>query len=390
MNANDHAPARAVVVASPERAPGIAAWAAGVEGIEVVATAEAREALRVADAKGAKLLLADRDADDTVIGLLERARSVSGVGVVVVTASSDTAFDRRALRAGALEVLGEPLDGAANAAMAEALAELRRRRVAGTAEPPRRREATPVAPVIAVVSAKGGVGRSFVAVNIASVLVKTGKVVLCDLDLQFSDVSHWGVETEPERTIDQLGAVVVAGEVQLADVQTIAASRFGGVTLLPGARSPLDGAAWASERGVRSLRLVGALRRWFDWVVVDDLPGLLEPVVGIARGASLLLVVTTAEVGSVRATKRYLELLDRYAPTPRFIVVNRSNAGLSGTLVRAALGASERMVFVKEDRTFARRLVVEGLAASEQRGRGVSRTFAKVAAQIQASLKARA
>jgi MinD-like ATPase involved in chromosome partitioning or flagellar assembly len=210
-------------------------------------------------------------------------------------------------------------------------------------------------------------------------LAKERRVALCDLDLQFSELSHWGTDKAPERTIDQLAAVVAAGEIQRADVETIAATRFGNVTLLPGARSPLEGAIWASERGSRALRLAGALRAWYEYVVIDDLPGFLEPVVGIARGATLLLVVTTAEVGAVRATKRYLELLDRYAPTPRVVVVNRANKGLSAKLVREALGAGERTVNIKEDRTFARRLVVEGLAASEQRGRGVTRSFGRLA-----------
>jgi pilus assembly protein CpaE len=250
------------------------------------------------------------------------------------------------------------------------------------------RAAIALAPLIAVVSAKGGVGRSTVAVNLASVLAQKQRVALCDLDLQFSDASSWGAEP-PERTIDQLAAVVGAGEVQLADIQAIAQQRFGAVTLLPGVPSPLEGAAWAGERGIRALRLVTALRRWFEVVVVDDLPGLLEPVVGISRSAQLLVVVTTCEVGALRATKRYLGLLDRFAPVPRLIVANRSNRGQSAKLVRAALGAAERIVFLKEDRTFARRLVVEGLAASGQRGRGVSRTFSKLAAQVRAALEPR-
>ena len=243
------------------------------------------------------------------------------------------------------------------------------------------------APLIAVVSAKGGVGRSFVAANIANLMTPKGRVALCDLDLQFGDVSFWGVEREPERTIDHLGAVVAAGELQIADIQTIAVTRFGGVTLLPGARSPLDGAVWASERGTRALRLVAGLRRWYDRVVVDGLPGLLEPVVGIARGATLVIVVTTAEIGSLRATKRYLALLDRYAPTPRLIVVNRSDQGVPAALVQEALGANERIATLREDRTFARRLVVEGLAATQQPGRRITRGFAKLAELIETAVE---
>ncbi len=316
----------------------------------------------------------------------------SATGVVLIAPATDADLERRALRAGALAVLASPLDGVATEALAAALVEQQRRRSLQAARSapaaPAAHSGLTLGAAIAVVSAKGGVGRSTVAVNLASILAKKGRVALCDLDLQFSDASTWGAEP-PERTIDHLAAVVGAAELQLADIQAIAQQRFGAVTLLPGVGSPIEGAAWAAERGVRALRLVSSLRRWFDDVVVDTLPGLLEPVVGIGRNAQLLIVVTTCEVGALRATKRYLALLDRYAPTPRIIVANRSNRGQSAKLVRAALGVGERIVFLKEDRTFARRLVVEGLAASEQRGRGVSRTFAKLATAVTASLEAR-
>jgi MinD-like ATPase involved in chromosome partitioning or flagellar assembly len=314
-----------------------------------------------------------------------RARG-DDVGVVLVASAADPAFERRALRAGALDVLSMPLDGAAAEALGEAVREAARRR----ALRPPVREGAPLAQppelgtLVAVVSAKGGVGRSFVAASVASMLAERDAVVLCDLDLQFGDLSSWGAERS-ERTIDRIAAVVAAGEVQRADVEAVAEQRFGKVTLLPGPRSPVDGAIWASERGSRALGLTGALRRWYDWVVVDGLPGLLEPVVGIARRAQLLLVVTTCEVGALRATQRYLELLDRFVPVPRVVVANRSNKGAGAKHVRPAVGERERIAFLKEDTTFARRLVVEGLAAAQQRGRGVSRSFAKLADEVRAA-----
>ena len=388
--------AKVVIAARADALPHISAWLAGSPAHEVTATVTDPDSdpARLAG-RGTDVFVVDRALSDAFLfGLLDQLRHGRPTGVVVVLSEFDPEFERKALRAGALELLRTPLDGAAADALAEAVHEVRRRRDlhASAFPPPADEIAAPppaparpqraAAPLIALISAKGGVGRSFVAANLASVLAQKRTVALCDLDLQFSDLSTWGVEQPPERTIDQLAAVVAAGEVQLADVQAVAETRFGGVTLLPGTRSPVEGATWAAERGVRALRLAAALRRWYGAVVVDSLPGLLEPVVGIARSASLLVVVTTCEVGTLRATKRYLELLDRYAPTPRLVVANRANRGLSAKLVRATLGASERLVFLKEDRTFARRLVVEGLAASQQRGRGVSRTFNKLAATV--------
>ena len=108
---------------------------------------------------------------------------------------------------------------------------------------------------------------------------------------------------------------------------------------------------------------------------------LVTVQVGTARSAQLVIVVTTAEVGSLRATKHYLALLDRFAPQPRLVVVNRADRGEPRKLVASAL-AGERITWVKEDRTLARRLVLDGEAAAQQRGRGVARTFRSFATLV--------
>jgi pilus assembly protein CpaE len=238
--------------------------------------------------------------------------------------------------------------------------------------------------LIAVLSAKGGVGRSFIAANLAACLAERTPTALVDLDLQFGDISSWGEDGTVDRTsIDQLAAVVATGEVQLEDVRAVARARFGKVVLLPGTRSPLEGSTWASERGARAQRLVQSLRKWYAVVVVDGLPGVLEPVIRIARMSTLAVVVSGCDAGSLRATQRYLELLDRFAPVPRLVIANRVDRGEPRPLVAKAIGVGERTVYLKEDRTFARRLVVEGLAAPQQRGRPLARGFLALAELVE-------
>lgn len=351
-------------------------------GADVVASANTSdEAIRVSLERRPDLVVA-RDGIGGVppIELTEQlwARA-PGIGCVIVASDGSDELERHALIAGALAVValpeGESDPAPLSAALAEARTALQRRRTLLAQSQPR--AGTKLGNAVVMTSAKGGVGRSFIAAGVASWLAESANVALCDLDLQFGDIATWGREDPPTRSIEQLAAVVAAGEITLDDVRAVAEQRFGKVSLLAGPRSPVEGTSWAADRGARSVRLVGALRRWFDWIVVDGLAGVLEPVVRLARGAQLVIVVTGCEVGQLRATQRYLELLDRYAPSPRIVVANR--AGRSERKLATQALPRERLFFVGNDRTFARRLVVEGLAAPRQRGRGVSRALAKVA-----------
>ena len=212
--------------------------------------------------------------------------------------------------------------------------------------------------LIVVASAKGGVGRSYVAANLASTLATRGATAILDLDLQFGDLSSWG-GAPPVRTIDHLVAVARAGEVKPDDVRAIADDRFGRFALLAASRSPIEAASWFGDGGRAVARLTEAARRTYPWVVVDGMPGLIDTVVAVLRQADVILAVTTCEVGALRATKRYLELLDRVAPARRIVVANRAGRGEARDLVRPALGDRERVLFLAEDNALARQLVLE-------------------------------
>ena len=372
---------RVVLAAADADAPSLRDVLAAA-GADVVASANtADEAMRVSLQQRPDLVVAREGIGGaSPIELTEQlwARA-PGIGCILVATDGGDELERHALIAGALAVVALP-DGEFDparltSALREARSALQRRRTLLAQSQPR--SATKLGTAIVIASAKGGVGRSFIAAGIASWLAETSNVTLCDLDLQFGDIATWGREDPPTRSIEQLAAVVAAGEITLDDVRAVSEQRFGKVSLLAGPRTPVEGTSWAADRGARSVRLVGALRRWFDWIVVDGLAGVLEPVVRLARGAQLVVVVTGCDIGQLRATQRYLQLLDRYAPSPRIVVANRAGRG-DRKLAAQAL-PRERLLFVGEDKTFARRLVVEGLAAPQQRGRGVSRALAKVA-----------
>lgn len=235
--------------------------------------------------------------------------------------------------------------------------------------------------VVVVASAKGGVGRSYVAANLASLLSERGPAAILDLDLQFGDLSSWG-GAPAARTIDHLLAVARAGELDGDDVREIADARFGRFALLPGSRSPIEAASWFGDGGRAVTRLADAARRTYPWLVIDSMPGLIDTVVAVLRQASAVVVVTTCEIGTLRATKRYLELLDRVAPVRRVVVANRADRGQARDLVRAALGDRERVVLVREDAGLARQLVLEAHPLNGAWPSRSRRAFAEVALEV--------
>lgn len=305
------------------------------------------------------------------------------VGCVLIADANSWGANRRAMRAGALDFLHPPLGADGADALRTALGQVERRRALVMQRPAVGAAGATQAAIgsaISVMSAKGGVGRSLVAASISSWLSLRASTLLCDLDLQFGDVGTWGREGAPHRTVDQLAAVVAANELTQKDVEAVAEGRFGNVALLAAPSSGGDGALFPVGG------LVNGLRQWYRWVVIDNMCGLSQLVLDTARAADLAIVVTTGDVGSLRATLRLIERLDSLAPTPRVVIANRIGRDARG-LVEKAFGRSETVVMLGDDARYARDLVVDGLAAPQQSGRRLAKEIGGVAAWIESNVQ---
>lgn len=175
------------------------------------------------------------------------------------------------------------------------------------------------APLLAVMGAKGGVGTTFVACQLAAGLAhRGGKVALVDGHLRLGDVALY-FDLHPRYTISSLAA---AADLDAAYLQTVLASHRCGVQVLAAPNRPEEADAITAAHLDEALAL---LRAENDWVVVDTPREFDERSVHLLDRASAIVVVTTCDVPALNHTRLQLDLLQRLGHSPHrvHVVVNR-------------------------------------------------------------------
>lgn len=248
--------------------------------------------------------------------------------------------------------------------------------------------------IIAVTQARGGIGATTVAVNLADRLARERRflhrenrhpVALVDLDLQFGTVGS--MLDLPE----QDALLTLAQEGTLPDATFLRQSMHttpGGISVLPapGRFAPID-----ALRPEQVAAILDTLRQAHDYVIVDlprALVGWIEPV--LAR-ADRVLVVTDTSVPAIRHCRRLIDFFqaDNLA-LPVEIVVNREARSLSRAgLRRAAEKVLERKLghWLPLDASAARTAADRGRPLSDVSASGrLSRAIARLAQDTRAAL----
>lgn len=166
--------------------------------------------------------------------------------------------------------------------------------------------------VIAVVSAKGGVGKTTLAANLASVLADSGRrVIALDLDPQNALRLHFGV---PLDSIDGLSRATLAGDPW----QSVMFDGVDGVSVLPyGAVLEDDRRRFEAALDQNPLWLAQALRDLrlepSDIVVVDTPPGSSTYTRSALCAATFALNVVLADAASYAAIPQMERMIATYA-----------------------------------------------------------------------------
>jgi pilus assembly protein CpaE len=190
--------------------------------------------------------------------------------------------------------------------------------------------------IIAVMSPKGGVGKTTIATNIAVGLGKIApmSVVIVDLDLQFGDVAS-GLMLNPERTVID----AVGGPMDSLSLKTYLSPHPTNIYALCAPRNPADADRVTPEQ---IAELIKHLATEFQYIVIDTSPGLGEHVLATLDQATDVVWVCGMDIPSVRGLKSGLEILSELhmLPEHRHVVLNMADrkAGITMQDVEATLG----------------------------------------------------
>lgn len=178
--------------------------------------------------------------------------------------------------------------------------------------------------VTVVVSGKGGVGKTVIAINLAATLVReTGEsVALVDLDLQFGDTAVM-LGVHPTGTLADVGKAYP--KIDTPMVGSMMATAAGGVRLLAAPLSP-ELADIVSPEHVRAT--ISMLRDAFDHVIVDTGTHFNDVSLEAIELADRVLVVTDLNVPSIKDAKLVFKIFDQIGVSRErvHLVLNRSDA----------------------------------------------------------------
>ncbi|MFG1912550.1 CpaE family protein [Kribbella sp. NPDC048928] len=248
-------------------------------------------------------------------------------GVILVRDVVDVTLLTEALRAGVREVVaaGDTVALLAACERSRVLSDRARADLRSHDEP----EPTRQGKVVTVFSAKGGCGKTTLAINLAAALAAAHgeRVCLVDLDLAFGDVAI-SVQLDPVRTISD--ALPMAGHLDTTGAASLLTPYRPGLDMLLAPIAPGD-----AEKIPAALvgELLTVLRGMYDFVVVDTPAQFSEHVLTAMDVSDHHVLLTTPDTPALKNLRLTIDMLDllSYSRDIRSVLVNRSDSkvGLS-------------------------------------------------------------
>ncbi len=259
------------------------------------------------------------------------------VGIILISSKVTTDLLRDALRTGARDVLpvsasGKQLRQAIEMAHRQSLRVRKAVKDLWPENSTAEADAEHSANIITFFGAKGGVGTTFVATNVAVSLAQQTKsdVILLDIDLQFGDVAVM-LQLEPSHTISD--AVSALDRLDTEMMRGFLSTHTSGLKALLAPVMP-DKADSISSGDISYI--INVLKGMCDYLIIDTPACLDDRVLTALDNSDEICLVTSLDVPSLKNTKLTLNMLEalQYRRENIKLVLNRANS-------KVKLGAKE-------------------------------------------------
>jgi pilus assembly protein CpaE len=297
---------------------------------------------------------------------------LSCVPVIAYSSRTDAESARRAVLAGARDYLTKPFKpGQPAQAILAALDQLKSRQARESGQ-----TAQPIASgiVITVYGAKGGIGKTTIATNLATALAQVtgGSVALADMDTKFGDVAIM-MDIPVEKTIVELARR--ADELDRELVRDYLVHHSSQVRVLP---APFEPSEWHTIKPPQMEKVIAVLAQTHDFVVLDTAATFDDLVAVALDKANIVLLVTSMDISSIKNTVVVLKLLASSSFPQEKVKLTINHASATNTL------KEEDVKSVLKQEVFWRIPYDEGVGASVQLGKPVvmARPRARVSQSI--------
>ena len=187
-----------------------------------------------------------------------------------------------------------------------------------------RRKNKYIAKKIMVLGTKGGVGKSFVAVNLAIDLFNQSKsdVILFDMDYKSADDATI-LNIIPQKTIHDL--LQVTDKLGLDLLESSLTTCSYGIKFLPAPMNSPEAEYISSEQ---TLKIMDMLAEISDYVVIDTPAYFSEDVLSVLERIDHMLIIATMDVLSIKNLKESLFILKqlRFPRNKIILILNRANS----------------------------------------------------------------
>ena len=303
------------------------------EGYEVVVASDGAEGFRQWGAENPALILLDvmlPKLDGYAVAAKIRAEEVDAhVPIIMLTAEAEVEQKIRGLRAGADDYLVKPFHPAELLARIKSLLARFAPKDLLVGRPPLGR-------VLAFYGAKGGVGTTTIAINVAIALQRElgRRVCLVDANLQFGDHRVFmDLGLDRKSIVD----VVSAPSIDADLLRGVLVEHDSKIDLLLAPPTPEMAELVTKEH---LTQIIDVLRGVYDYGVVDLDKRLDDMNLGVFDAAENLFVVLTADLSCLKNVRLVLETLGHigYEGGRVKLILNRSNA-FTGINAKTAEGA---------------------------------------------------